>query len=297
MPAIEDAAGGVLDCVVVGAGPAGLVAGLYLRRFHRRVRIVDAGGGRAERISRSHNVAGFPEGISGRELLERLKQQLHQVGGEVTRGTVRGLRRTAGKLLAVELGSDAWLARTVLLCTGVEDRLPAIAGAADVEAAGLMRYCPICDGYEHSGKRIGVIGRSAHGVREAAFLQHFSPSVCFIGVDGADDALGDARVPALPGRPARLALGAQGDVVVHMRDGSEHRFDVLYAALGVDPCAGLAAGLGARLDETGNVVTDPHGRTSVEQLYAAGDVVRALDQIGVAVGQAAIAATAIHNSL
>jgi len=303
MSAIEPMGGGgpVLDCVVVGAGPAGLMAGLYLRRFHRRVRIVDAGGGRARRISRSHNVAGFPAGISGPALLDRMEQQLHQVGGEVTRGCVRGLRRTAGELFAVELGAGTWLARTVLLCTGVKDRLPAIPGAADVEAADLMRYCPICDGYEHGGKRIGVIGRSAHGVREASFLRRFSPSVCFIGVDDAADAVSqaarDARVPSLPGRPTRLELAPQGGVVVHMEQGRTRGFDVLYAALGVDPCAGLAAGLGARLDDIGNVVADAHGKTSVDGLYSAGDVVRALDQIGVAVGQAAIAATAIHNSL
>ena len=80
-------------------------------------------------------------------------------------------------------------------------------------------------------------------------------------------------------------------------DGAVHRFDVMYAALGVDPVAALAAGLGAELDPLGNIVADAHGRTRVQHLYAAGDVVRALDQIGVAVGQAAIAATAVHNSL
>jgi len=290
-----------LDCVVVGAGPAGLVAALYLRRFHRQVRLVDAGGGRARRISCSHNVAGFPDGISGPELLKRMERHLQQVGGEVIEGTVCGLKSTGEGLFAVEVGSDTWLARTVMLCTGVKDRLPAIPGAAAVEAADLMRYCPVCDGYEHTGKRIGVLGNSVHSVREAVFLQRFSRDVFFIGVGGLSDtvreALASARVPAVPSRPVRLGVGQEGEVVVRTKDGSDPRFDVLYAALGVDPCAGLAARLKARLDEKGNIVTDAHGLTSVDGLYAAGDVVRALDQIGVAVGQAAIAATAIHNRL
>lgn len=82
-----------------------------------------------------------------------------------------------------------------------------------------------------------------------------------------------------------------------MDDGKAHRFDVLYAGLGVDPRTQLAVSLGAVLDQSGVIVTDAHGRTSVNNLYAAGDVVNALNQISVAVGHAAIAATAIHNSL
>jgi thioredoxin reductase (NADPH) len=125
--------------------------------------------------------------------------------------------------------------------------------------------------------------------------------VCFIdtedGTERLRGELAEAGVPALPGRLDRLALGSAGDVAVTLADGAVHRFDVVYAALGIDPSAQLAAGVGARLDEIGNIVTDAHGQTSVPHLYAAGDVVRALDQIGVAVGQAAIAATAIHNSL
>jgi thioredoxin reductase (NADPH) len=291
----------VLDCVVVGGGPAGLVAGLYLRRFHRQVRIVDAGTGRARRIARSHNVAGFPDGISGVQLLERMRRHLAQVGGEVMAGTVQALHRTAQGLFAVVIGEQTLWARRVILCTGVKDRLPAIEGAAAVDAADLMRYCPVCDGYEHTGKRIGVLGRTVHGVREAGFLRGFSEDVGFIDVDGEPDALQPplqaAGVTPVAGRPVRLAVGDTGQVLVTADDGQVHRFDVVYAALGVDPCVELAAGLGARLDENANLVTDAHGRTSVEHLYAAGDVVRALDQIGVAVGQAAIAATAVHNSL
>lgn len=295
------APGDVLDCVVVGAGPAGLVAALYLQRFHRRVRLVDAGGGRARRIARSNNIAGFPDGISGPELLERMQRHLQQMGGQVVQARVHGLRRWGEAGFAVELGHETWTARTVMLCTGVRDRLPNLPGAAAVEAAGLLRYCPICDGYEHTAQRIGVLGDSPHGVREAAFLMDFSPQVRFIAMDGRVDelrsALQPASVAALPGKPIQLAVGPQGGVVVTMDSGQAHGFDGVYAALGVDPGVELVAGLGARLDEIGNIVVDAHGRTSVGGLYAAGDVVRALDQIGVAAGQAAIAATAIHNSL
>lgn len=297
----EATASEILDCVVIGGGPAGLTAGLYLRRFHRNVRVVDAGAGRARRISRSNNVAGFPDGVAGPQLLERMKRHLQQVGGHVILDTVGEIQRRGDGLFAIGLAHELLWARNVILCTGVKDRLPDLPGAAAVESADLLRYCPVCDGYEHTGKRIGVIGNSTHGVREAAFLGNFSRDVWFIEVEGRTDDLDvdmrAAGVRQLTGVARHLAIDHERHAVVTTDDGEVHRLDVLYAGLGVDPRTQLAVALGARLDKTGNLVTDAHGRTSVDNLYAAGDVASALDQIGVAVGHAAIAATAVHNSL
>lgn len=304
----------VLDCVVVGGGPAGLTAALYLRRFHRQVRVIDAGAGRARKISTSHNVVGFPDGVAGAQLLDLMQQHLRHVGDDVIRDTVDRIERTADGLFAIELANvqtsgpsgglaNAGLrARNVLLCTGVQDRLPALPGAAAVEAADLLRYCPVCDGYEHTGQRIGVIANSGHGAREAAFLlKTFSSDVWFIEVEGRSDdldhALRVAGVPRLAGLARHLGVAPDRQALVATDDGAVHRFDVLYAGLGVDARTQLAVSLGAALDDAGSIVIDAKGRTNIDKLYAAGDVANALDQIGVAVGHAAIAATAIHNSL
>jgi thioredoxin reductase (NADPH) len=290
-----------VECLVVGAGPAGLAAAIYLKRFHRSVRVVDDGDSRALRIPRSHNYPGFPDGIRGSELLERLRRQLTNVQGDVQAASVSAIEARDGGFVA-ELGGERVVARTVLLATGVCDNEPELPGVDALRERGLLRQCPICDGYEHSGRSIGVIGRGEHGVREALFIRDFSDDVRYVsdGAELSDDAcrrLALQGVRVLPGRARVACPDDRGGVRLVMEAGETHRLDVLYAALGTRPRAHLAAELGARLDDAGNVVVDAHCRTDVEGLYAAGDVVSALDQLAVAAGHAAIAATAIHNAL
>lgn len=293
-----------VDCLIVGAGPAGLTAGLYLRRFHRRVSLIDGGDARAMRIPRSHNVPGFPQGIPGPELLERLLAQFTQVGGEVTPGRVSRLERQPDGLFIVHLASQRLLARTVLLATGAVDHEPQAPGMDELRRLGLLRQCPICDGFEFTGLRIGVIGSGAHGMRECLFIRGFTERLCFIALGGDDEVepalaqrLHEAGVACVGRGVAEALPHAEGGVQLRTDDGTLHHFDVVYAALGCHPRAELGTALGARLDATGNLLIDSHGRTGIEGLYAAGDVTGGLDQIVVATGQAAIAATAIHNGL
>jgi thioredoxin reductase (NADPH) len=294
----------LLDALVVGAGPAGLTAGLYLRRFHRRIAVLDAGDARALRIPRSHNVPGFPQGLPGPELLQRLRQQLAQAGGEVTRGRVLRLERHAAGHFSAHLAERVLQARTVLLATGTQDHEPQLPGIPALRRQGLLRQCPICDGFEFTGQRIAVIGSGAHGVRECLFIRRFTERLCYIALGDSEEVsptlaqrLHEAGVSCIGKGLVDAAPHPQGGVLLHIDDGSAHHFDVTYAALGCHPRAELAVALGAQLDSGGNLVIDSHGRTGIAGLYAAGDVTGGLDQIVVACGQAAIAATAIHNSL
>ena len=115
--------------------------------------------------------------------------------------------------------------------------------------------------------------------------------------DDLDVEVWQAQVHRLSGVARHVAVNHDRKAFVTLDDGSGHVFDVLYAGLGVDPRTQLALSLGVELDAAGTIVTDSHCQTNVSKVYAAGDVVRSLDQIAVAVAQAAIAATAIHNSL
>ncbi len=296
------------DCLVVGAGPAGLMAAVYLQRYHRSVLVADHGHSRALAIDRSHNFPGFPDGIEGGELLKRMRQQFADLQGRVTDGEATELARCPNGGFSARVGADRVLARTVFIASGVVDTVPALPGIEGLQRSGLVRQCPICDGHEYRDRRIAVLGDGPHAEREVAFIAHYSARVSWIGVeqvppapDADDDAPDEGAVNDPPARlasPAAEVLAApEGVVRLRLRDGSVHEFDVLYSALGTRPRSELAAAAGAELDERGAIVVDGHCRTRVEGLYAGGDVVSALDQLTVATGHGAIAATTIHNSL
>jgi len=190
----------------------------------------------------------------------------------------------------------------VIVATGVRDVEPAVPGVDKVRRHHLLRQCPICDAFEFREQRVAVIGEGVHGAREALFLRHYSAQVTLFRLASGraipDDAVAqlDARgIGVVPSPVTAMALAGRGVAIV--TEERMHDAEVVYAALGVVPNTSLATGLGAEVDGAGNIVIDAHCRTSIPGLYAAGDVVVGLDQIAVAVGHAAIAATAVHNDL
>ena len=292
-----------LDCLVIGAGPAGLTAATYLARFKRRIAVVDAGHSRASYIPRTHNYPGFPDGINGEELLARLRQQAGRYGARVDNGLVESLTFEDGVFVAS--GNDAPLrARRVLLATGIVDKEPEMARLREAIAAGCIRMCPICDGHEVLDRKVAVYGPVASGVGHARFMRTFSDDVTLL-VPRSDApataqqrrTLEEAGVAFVANAVCEIAMGEDAKAVVRLADGTMLRFDTLYASLGSRMRSELAVALGAECNGDGEITVDSHQQTTVQGLYAAGDVVSALNQISVAVGHAAIAATAIHNSL
>jgi thioredoxin reductase (NADPH) len=294
-----------LDCVVIGGGPAGLTAALYLARFRRRALVFDSRASRASLIPRSHNCPGFPDGITGHDLLARLRAQAERYGAQVVEGTVEGARCEPDGTFAIRAGTREVRARAVLLATGVVDIEPELPNLKDTIRRGLIRHCPICDGFEVIDQAIGVIGFGTKALREALFLRRYTArlTVFTLGreLDLSDEqrATLDAASIDIVAEPVQEVF-VEGDALVGLQtvDGREHRFQTLYSALGALARSTLAAELGAERADGGCIRTDRHQRTTVARVYACGDIVEeTLNQIAVAAGHAAIAATAIHNEL
>jgi thioredoxin reductase (NADPH) len=295
----------ILDCLVIGGGPAGLTAAIYLARFHLDILVVDGGKSRAAWIPCTRNHAGYPDGIEGKELLRRMREQACKYGAKIETEFVTRLERDEKTgLFTGTWGSGSAKARSVLLATGVTNRRPPMDEDLHDEALarGLVRYCPICDGYEVTDKKVGVIGSDTHGVAEALFIRSYTADVTLIAPDKAlqlkpedQEKLRQAGIGCVDG-PAQ-AVAIPGDCIVVDTAEGHYTFDSIYPALGSDTHTQLAEMVGADLSNDSCVKVDSHQRTSVPGLYAAGDVVIGLDQISHAMGEGGVAATTIRNDL
>ena len=316
-----DADGPLLDCLVIGAGPAGLTAATYLARYHRTIAVVDAGKSRARWIPTSHNCPGFPFGVGGEEILARYRRQAGQFGVNVIDGCIARLEMAgegdgdgdgdgevegdgeegaARVFTATAADGRRWRARNVILATGVVDNMPAMDGLEAGIAGHAVRLCAICDAYEASDASIAVLAPVDEAIRHALFLRTFSTQVTAIASEEGTPSQECARLADEAGivvLPPPLAMRcAERGCEVDCADAT-HRFDTLYPVLGSRAQSALATTLGARGDDNHELTIDANAQTTVDGLYAIGDVVSMLNQISVAVGLAALAATHVHNRL
>ncbi|MDO9473905.1 MAG: NAD(P)/FAD-dependent oxidoreductase [Caulobacter sp.] len=292
-----------LDVIIVGAGPAGLTAALYLARYRRSPLVLHDGASRALRIPLTHNAPGFPDGIAGSALISRMTAHAEAYGARLEAAEVETAAFRDG-VFQLNGGGRTWRSRALVLATGIslhQVDLPEAEHEAAIRA-GVLRYCPICDGYEAIDRAIGVIGCNENGAAEALFLRRYSSDITLMPLSHSD--LSPAQETELAAAGIRIEYGAlrrlapgesRIDVVLEDRE-TPLPFDVVYPALGCSPRTKLAVQLGVPLSEKGCAPPDPRS-SGVEGLFVAGDVLEGLDQISVAVGNGAVAATHAHNWL
>jgi thioredoxin reductase (NADPH) len=290
-----------VDCLIIGAGPAGLTAAVYLARYRRNILVMDDGHSRARLIPESHNYPGF-SGIHGTDLLKTLRHQAQRYGAHIEHGHVDTLDRDGDGFIA-RIGSAEVNARRVLIATGIIDESPSLPGMRDAIYRGALRFCPICDGYEAMDQKIGVLGRCETAWKKALFLRTYSRDVVLLSTDDPSQIDG-AAVAGLKEAgisiPRHVVTDVKRDgekIAAIFENGERCEVDVLYPAMGCDVRSRLGVSLGANANAEGLLIVDEHQQTSVPGLYAAGDVVSDLHQISVATGHASVAATRIHNSL
>lgn len=293
------------DIIIVGAGPAGLTAALYAARFRRSTLVIHDAAPRAAQIPLTRNVPGHDGGIAGEELLERMTRHATSCGAHFVEARVTQAQREEGVFALTDADGTRRSGRALILATGVRQNQPPLPEDVHQAAidAGVLRYCPICDGFEHQGERIAVLGCDISGAAEALFLAGYSDDVTLL--PRRDVALTpeerrdleEAGIRIVPEAVTRFAP-TDRQMLLHLEDHAEPlAFDVLYPALGSRPRNRLAQALGLATAEGGKVAaTAPFG-TEVPGLFCAGDLVEGLDQISVAMGHGAVAATRAHNWL
>jgi thioredoxin reductase (NADPH) len=289
-----------LDCLIVGGGPAGLTAAIYLGRYRRKVLLIDNGGSRAAKIPKTHNYPGFIDGVSGAELLRLLHEQSKIYGAEISEGSVVKIAPYQ-RGFSVMTEKDSVTASRVLLATGLKDRVPEMPAFTEASREAFVRYCPICDAYEAIDRKIAVYGPLPDASAKALFLRTYSPDITLLPFDERQDATSRRELEcaqiAIAEAPPSHFEAVEGGLVVHLKNGTRLGFDVLYPSLGCEVHSTLATNLGARTNDIGCLLVNDKQETSVAGIYAAGDVVSDLHQISVAASHACVAATAIHRSL
>ena len=296
----------IFDTLIIGGGPAGLSATVYLGRSLRSVVVFDCPQpGRSDWVQRNFNYLGFPDGITARELGDRGRQQAERYGAVFIEELVTSLTRRADGLFEARSDTATLLGRTVVLATGVSDRWATFPGSAELIGRS-MHWCIVCDGYEMRGQRVLIIANDSHDAEVALQLCRFTREVTLLVEPGTppfaeemNRALSEQSIRVHHGRIASATGAERGMCTAVITDtGETIEADHLFSLLGADPNTGLARSLGAGLSPEGYVTVDTEARTTVPGLYAAGDVTRLFShQVVTAAHEGATAAMAIAYDL
>ncbi len=273
------------DALILGGGPAGLSAAVYLGRFTRRVLVLDAAQGRSSFAQVNENYLGFPDGITTRELRDLGRKQAERFGVEFRECRVQRVEQIEKGFRAYTTDGD-FEGRTLLFATGVTDIWPDVPGIREWIGRQVF-WCITCDGHRTPGKTLVCIGNTDEAaVTTLQFLlftrnvtlvadrekARFSPEKC------AD--LAAQRVPVLYARPRNLELTPEGDRItaVCLDDGTRLPCDMIFSLLGVRPNTQLAREMGVALDPDGYIEIDEEGYTNIPGMFAAGDLTRMYTQ-------------------
>jgi len=301
------------DLVIVGGGPTGLTTAIYGARENAKVLIVEksAPGGQAGVTERFDNYPGFPDGVGGAELAERMTQQALRYGVEILEAVGATKIRRDGPMMRVELSTgDFVLAPAVLVATGSTYRRTDAEGEADLIGAG-VHFCATCDGPFYRGaKDLTVVGGGNSGLEEGLFLTQFADHVTVVQALSKltankllqDKVVNHARMSVLldtsvtsfnaneSGKLESITVSCDGTESIHETAGA-------FIFIGLDPNTSFLEN-SLDVDARGFIVTDTNFRTSVDGVFAAGDV-RSVStkQIASAVGEGAAVAIQIRYYL
>lgn len=295
----------IYDCLIIGGGPAGLLAATYLARYRRHIAVIDNGRSRAALIPTSHNYPGTQKGISGKKILENLRKQLQVHGIEPFTDTITHLKKDEKNNLFLATSKNCiFRSKKILLATGVSNIEPDLPNLKEAILNGFIRHCMICDGYEIIDKRVALIGYGKKVLEESLFLKTYTQDITIL-TTGRPIYLSRQDVSLLENQQIKIITDSISDLIIkknkitafRLKSGTACNFDTIYSALGTIAHSDFTKALDIKLGKNHCILTDKSQQTSASGVYAAGDITTALDQISVAFGQAAIAATAIHNIL
>ena len=293
------------ELIIIGGGVAGLTAGIYGSRSGLETLILEENipGGQAALAPIIENYPGFPYGISGMELVDRMLRQAERMGVKIHQfeGAVR--LDLHGDEKIVETEKTAYRAEAIIIASGSHHRRLGVPGEEELQGRGVS-YCAVCDGPLFKGKRVAVIGGGNSAAVSAIYLSNLASNVKLIhrrdqlrAEKVLLDNLRERNVEIIWNTLVKEIKGksrVEKIILLNNETGeiSELNVDGVFIQVGEEPNSKFAEEAGVRVDEKGYIIVDARQRTNIEGVFAAGDVTACpIKQIGTAVGQAIIAAT------
>jgi len=271
----------VYDGLIVGGGPAGLSAAIYLARYNRSVLVADRGSGRSTSHEVNENYLGFPDGIASTQLRELGREQARRFGVELMSDDVSGIEHVDGVFRASSVRRE-YRARTVIFATGATDVFPDFELMREYVGRSLF-WCITCDGYKVRGRRVVVVGHDGSAAVTALQFLNFTERVRIVTNRSAGEAaLSEEKRGDLARRGIEVYEGCIAEVqgahgmmqALRLDDGREIELDAMFNQQGATPNSELAQSLGVETSYHGWIKCDVEQRTNVERVYAAGDVTR-----------------------
>ena len=275
----------IYDVIIIGAGPAGISAGLYTQRANKKTLIIYNEKSSLEKANKIENYYGFPNGISGKELYQNGIMQAKNLGIELKKEEVIKIEKIK-ETFEVSTSNRKYISRNVILATGNKKNVPDIKGIKELEGKGIS-YCAICDGFFYRGKDVAVLGSGDYAISEVNDLLNVANKITIL--------TNKKKVPDF--RAENVKVETRGVIAVkgenqlesiELEDGTKLEVDGLFVAQGVAGSTDFARKLGALVKDNKIVVSDKM-ETTIQGLYACGDCVGGIYQIAKAINEGMIA--------
>ncbi|SFL22007.1 Thioredoxin reductase [Paenibacillus sp. 1_12] len=297
------------DCIIIGGGIAGLQGAIQLGRYKHRILVIDKGEGRSSLCRNYHNILGWPEGVSGKELRRLGRLQAERLSVKFIQDEVTGLTRLENRfMIETSNGNQSLEALTVLLAMGLSDRFPSLPGLESC-LGETVYVCPDCDGYEVNGRKTIVMGSGNVGASMALMLTYWTKDITYINHEWQSRTVDDEYLQKLVSQEIVHMDGTLTEVVrsdmdghflgVRLADGRMIAGERGFIAFGGNHVhSELARQVGIQCLDNKHIITDSRTKmTNIQGIWAAGDIGVHAEQLTIAMGEGSQAAIWIHKEL
>lgn len=281
----------MLDSIVIGKGPAGISAAIYLKRAGLDVLVIGKDMGSLEKAGLIENYYGFAQPIRAQELFSNGINQAKNLGIKIISDEVTGF--DLGEAFTVKTLSQSFQTKTLLIACGKRRKSATIAGLQKFEGSGVS-YCAVCDGFFYKGKNVGVIGSGKFALSEARYLKNFVQEAVIFTDSQQPVFEPEEDIPVVEDKILEVYGSERVEGIKTLS--ADFALDGVFIALGSAGVEDFALKLGI-LTEKGSIVVDKNYMTNVEGVFAAGDCIGGFAQLAKAVSDGAHAATAITKYL